>query len=62
MQTINNRSKPHEQSWIAIPELLKCLGLLLEYTKDSVRRVATSDRGGKWMVEENFPRLFSVMG
>ena len=61
MHHIDNRSEPLEQFGIAVPEFLKCLGLLLKYVKDRIGVVAAIDPVGEWVITEIFPCLFGVL-
>jgi len=56
------RMKPLDQLGITIPEFIKYPGLLLEYRQDRIRRIASIDHVGKWMITEIFPSNFGVLG
>ena len=61
MQVIGHDPKPHNQIGIAVPDILKFLGLFLEYGKEGFGRVAAINFGGEWAVEEIFPGLLGVL-
>jgi len=62
VQPIDKRCKPLDQFGIAISELIKCHGLLLEYRQDPIRRLAPIDHGGKWVVAEISASKSGVLG
>jgi hypothetical protein len=62
MQPIDNRPEPLDQLGIATPKFIKHLGLLLEYSKNLIRRVASIDDGGQWVVTEILTSAFGILG
>jgi hypothetical protein len=52
MQPIDNGGEPLDQLRIAIPEFVKCLGLFFEYSEDFIRRVASIEDSGEFMIAE----------
>jgi len=52
MQPIDNRSEQLDQFGITIPELMKCLGLRLEYSENRIRRLASIDLGSQRVAAE----------
>lgn len=61
MQDLDNRFEPLEQFDIAVPEFVKCSGLLLEYCNNRIRVIATIDLGSEWVVAEVFAGLLCVL-
>ena len=61
MQPIDDRFEPLYQVWVTIPELVKCTGLLLEYGEDNIRRVASINQVGEWVIAEIFSSAFGVL-
>jgi hypothetical protein len=61
MEDIDNGHDPLRQPLIAIPKLLKGLGLVLEYSFDGIGRVALLQLSRDLMVEEILPSLFLVL-
>jgi len=62
MQPIDNRPEPLDQLGIAIPEFIKGLGLLLEYSKNRIRRLASMDGSSQWVVAEILSCAFGILG
>lgn len=62
MQTIDYGPKPFDQFVIAILEFTEFLSLFLENNEEGIRGVTVIDPGGKWVVDEIFPSLLSVLG
>ena len=60
-EDIHQRIDPLHQSFIAIPKLLKCRGLALEYGLDGIDRVALLELSGEQMFEKRFPSLLLVL-
>ena len=58
---IDDRIDPFHQPLIAIPKLLKRLGLVLEYGFDRIDRVASLQLSGERMVEKRFSSLVLVV-
>ena len=50
MQPFDNRPEPPDQLRISISELVERLGLLLEYGKNRIWRVASIDGGSQWVI------------
>ena len=61
MQHLDDRPEPLKQLNIAVPKFVKRLGLFLEYMKDRIGAVATSDPVGEWVVAEVFPSFLGVL-
>lgn len=61
MQRIDYRSEPFDQFGITTPEFVKRLGLLFEYNKDRIRRVATINHVGERVVAKICPCLFRIL-
>ena len=61
VQVIEHGLKPQDQIGIAVPDILKLLGLFLEYGKEGFGRDAAINFGGEWAVEEIFPGLLGVL-
>jgi hypothetical protein len=62
MQLIDNRPEPLDQLGITIPKFIKRVGLLLEYSKNLIRRLASIDGGSQWVVAEILTSAFGVLG
>lgn len=61
MQVIEHRQKPQDQTGIAVPDILKTLGLFSEYGNEGLGGVAAIDFGGEWAVGEIFLGLLGVV-
>ena len=61
MQPVDNGCEPLDQLWIAIPEFIKCLGLLFEYSEDRIRRLASIEHSGEFMIAEILTSAFGVL-
>ena len=44
-----------------MPEFIKCLGFLFEYSKDRIRRLASIKNSGEFMIAEILTSPFSVL-
>ena len=62
MQPIDKRCKPLDQLGIAVPELVKYHGLLLEYCYYRIRRIASIDHVGKGVITKILSSKFGVLG
>jgi len=62
MQPIDKRPERLDQLRIAIPGLIKGLGLRLEYGKNRIRRLAFIDGGSEWVVAEIFSSALGILG
>ena len=61
MQAVDNGREPLNQLWIAIPEFIKCLGLLFEYSEDLIRRLASIEHSGEFVIAEILTSAFGVL-
>ena len=61
VQVTDHGPKPQDQIGIAVPDVLKFLGLFLKYGKEGFGGVAAINFGGEWAVEGTFPGLLSVL-
>ena len=61
-QAVDYGPKRVNQFGIAIPELLKFLGLFLEYGKEGFGGLATINLGGQRVVAELFFGLLGILG
>jgi hypothetical protein len=61
VQPIDNGCEPLDQLWIAIPEFIKFLGLLFEYSEDRIRRLASIEDSREFMIAEIFTSAFGVL-
>jgi len=61
IQPIDYGCEPLDQLGVAIPKFIECLGLFLEYSHDRIRRHASIDHVGEWVITEIFPSTFSVL-
>ena len=63
MQVTDDGLKPCDQLRIVVfSELVKFLGLILEYCNDLIEWIASIDLGGEFGVAEIIPRLIDVLG
>ena len=63
MQVTNDGLKPCDQLRIVVfSELVKFLGLFLEYCNDLIKWIVSIDLGGEFGVEEITPRLIGELG
>jgi len=62
MQVIDHGLKPQDQIGVAVPGLLKFLGLFLENGEEGFGRVAAINFGGERAVEDIFPGPLGVLG
>ena len=62
MQPIDNRRERLDQLWITIPELIKGLGLHLEYSEDGIWRLASIDLGSQRVAAEILSSALGVLG
>ena len=61
VQVIEHGPKPQDQIRVAVPNVLKFLGLLAEYEKEGSDSVADINFGGERAVEDIFPSLLGVL-
>ena len=61
MQPVDNGCEPLDQLWIAIPEFIKCLGLLFEYSEDRIWRLAFIEHSCEFMIAEILTSPFGVL-
>ena len=62
MQPIDNRCERLDQLQITIPELIKGLGLRLEYSENRIRRLASIDLGSQRVGAEIFSSALGILG
>jgi len=62
MQPIDKRPERLDQLGITVPELIKGLGLRLEYSENRIRRLASIDVGSQWVVSEILSSAFGILG
>jgi hypothetical protein len=62
VQIIHQWHEPLDQLGIAIPEVIKCLSLLLKYRKDGLGGIAAIDLRGEGVTEEILPSLSCILG
>ena len=61
VQPIDNRRERLDQLWITIPELIKGLGLHLEYSEDGIRRLASIDLGSQRVAKEILSSALGIL-
>jgi hypothetical protein len=61
VQPVDNGCEPLDQPWIAIPEFIKFLGFLFEYSEDQIRRLTSIDDSREFMIVEILTGAFGVL-
>jgi len=62
MQPIDNRCEQLDQFGITIPELMKCLGLRLEYSDNRIGRLVSIDLGSQRVAAEILSCALGILG